>query len=413
MFMRHALTALLLTLLFATPVAHAQEGDMEYFDAFDGLQRIIARNWMAPLTVIESEEIQMLNEDGTPIASWRTDPIATPEPQSGIGQFTVFVYFFDSDEHASLGFERIDAETQETMRRDPRAPMTDDLPLGDIGDRAVGYMGNLTEDDVDVTYAFATVQDGPFVYQLFSISAGIDADSVMQDTAETLVRQPMNRMAEHYDPEGGSQGGLWSKFDSVDPDMPDGSTINDLIIYPLPEATPGASPVPESPRLDLDDPDSIAGLNTIDHLTYTADGDSTPSPGQTGVFRIDTWLLTFDSEVEVRDAAVALDNTLIEPFGIFRGRGGAVGFGEDLPPYSSLYEGYIEDRALPAGLGAVAVRQQGPTLAGVAIYAIEDESGPIAEALADTLLASGFPESGDSVLHDLVPSAEPDATPVS
>ncbi|HWV23285.1 MAG TPA: hypothetical protein VNZ58_03770 [Thermomicrobiales bacterium] len=406
-----ALIALLLT--SATPFASAQEGDMAYFDGFDGLQRIIGRTWMAPMTTILTSEVQMLNEQGTPMAGWRTEPLATPEPvtDATLGQLTVFIYLFDNDDHASAGLDRIDDETQETIRRDPRAPMTADLPLDGIGDRQIGYTGELEQENVTITYSFATVQDGPFVYQLFTMSANVDPVEVMRNTAETLVRQPMNRMAEQFDPNGGSRGGLWSKFDSLDPDVPADSTVSDLIVYPMPE--PEASPMPHGPRLDLADPDSIAGLVNLDQMRYTGEDNATPTADRPGVFRIDTWLLTFESEEAARDAAIALDNTLIEPFGIFRGRGGAMGFGDDLPPYSSVYEGYIQDRSLPPGNGVVVVRQDGSTLAGVAVYAIDVDPLPAAEDVADALLASGFPQEGDPILQDLVPITGPGATPES
>lgn len=402
----------------ATPLARAQQGDMAYFESFDGLQRIIARNWMAPLTMIETSETHMLNEEGTPIAGWREEPVSTPEPvtDATVGHFTAFVFLFDSDEHAATGFERIDDEMQETARRDLRAPMQDELVLDGIGDQAAGYMGDHAQDDITVTYAFATVQDGPFVYQLFAMTANVDPADVMRDAAETLIRQPMNRMAERFDPDGGSRGGLWSKLDSLHPDVPTGSDVIDLIIYPMPEATPGASPFPEAPRLDLDDPGSIAGLRSIDQARYVEAHGATPTPDVPGVFRIDAWVLTFDSTADAQAAAIPLGNALIAPFIIVTG--GASSTSDDTS--SAWYEGYIDDRSLPPGNGIVSILHFGESLYAVVVYAIDDDPHPVADAIMRGMTADSaippqdrLPATGDPVLKGLVPTAMPgpEATP--
>lgn len=406
--MRRLLTVMLLTVLVTSrPLAHAQEITVEGFEPMDGLDRAIARIWLAPMTMEIVEGGGMFNDQGTPIAEWQERPVATPEPQAGIAQFTVAILLFDSDDTAAAGMERIDAEMQETFRRDPRTPEMEPLPLNGIGDQATGSTGSLAEGDIVVDYTFATVQDGPFVYLISSTTGGIDAVSLVQETAESLVGAPMNRMAEQFDPDGGSRGGHWSKLDGVQPEMPEGSDIFHAILYPMPEATPDAS-VPEFPRLDLDDPDSITGLESIDRVTYTDGTGATPEGS--GMFRIDAWVLAFES-TETADAAILpLGNTLIEPFGIYSSGSSADSTGRF---GTAFYEGFIQDRSLPPGNSVVLIRQEGPVVAAVIVYAIDENPRSLAEAILPILIERGFPNEGEPVLQGLVPNEEPAATPAS
>lgn len=423
--MRRALTTLMITLLLAAsaPATYGQQGDMAYFDEFDGLQRVIARSWMAPLTYSSASSSQTveINNEGTPtvVSETFSTPSATPEPQTGIAMLNVFTYLFESDDHAASGFDRVDSDLQETISRDPRAPMLDDLPLEGIGDQAIGYTGDLTQDNITFTYTFATVQDGPFVYSLSGMFAGVDSTSLTRNYAEAMVRTPMNRMAEQYDQNGGSRGGLWAKLNAVEvePDMPDGSNITDLLIYPMPNATPNAN-LPEAPKLNLDDPSSIPNLDTIDHATYAAGESATPSPDQPGVFRIDIWILTFDSPDAAHTAGNALNNTLIAPFGIYSGGAGSSSeIGDTNSTFSAWNEGFIADRSLPAGNGVVLVQQDGPTLAGIAVYAIDEDPRPVADDIMQVMTSDSttppenrLPDPDDPVLQGPVPSVTPAAT---
>lgn len=412
--MRRLLAVLLLTaLVTSAPLAHAQEVTVTGFDPPEGIERAIGRWWMAPMTTVQTSGGAILNEDGTPVAEWRERPVATPtlDTPSGIGMFVVSVLLFDKDENAAAAFDLFDEDLQEDFRRNPRTPVMQDLPLDGIGDQAIGYIGEVTQDDITLTYAFATVQDGPFVYHLISESAGIDAVGLMQESAEAMVTAPMNRMAEQYDRDGGSRGGIWSKFDGVQPGMPEGSDIFDLIIYPEPLATPDAS-IPDFPRLDLDDPNSIAGLESIDQVTYTDGTGATPAADAAGVFRIDAMILEFDSPEAADAAVIALGNTLIEPFGITRGGGGVETEGEETIRAES-YEGYIDDRSLPAGNGVVLIRQEGPVVAAVVVYAVDEDPRSLAEDILPILLERGFPTEGEPMLQGLVPNEKLVATPAS
>jgi hypothetical protein len=247
--MRRWLTALLLPILLCAslPTAHAQQGDMEYFASFDGLERVIAKAWAAPITDTEPDSRT------TPVVAGRAEatPVATPVPHAsaGIEALSIFVYLFDSDVHAAAGFDRIDADLRKTVLGDPRAPMNEDLPLDGLGDQARAYMGELSMGDVTVEFTFATVQDGPFVYSLSGMFSGPNSAEVTRDFAQQLIDAKMDRMTEQYDQAGGSRGGLWSKLHGVQPDMPAGSTVIDFIIYPMPEATPAAAleALPDTP----------------------------------------------------------------------------------------------------------------------------------------------------------------------
>ncbi len=418
------LLPMLLALLVAAPLAlaHAQEGDMTYFEEFDGLERIIARSWMAPVTALASTKAETveINEQGTPVVVTSTEstPAATPEPPAAIATLSIFVHLFDSDEHAATGFERIDAELQERREHDSSAPMQEDLPLDGIGDQARGYTGDIPHGDGAITYTFATVQDGPFVYSLTGMFNGGDGSALTAGYAESLIAAPMDRMAEQYDPEGGSRGGLWSKLNAVEPEMPEGSTVTDLIIFPMDMATPQPS-LFDPPALDLDDPGSIDGLATIDHASFVQPDGATPVAGEGGVFRIDAWVLTFDTTDAAVDAVSPLATALGEPFAISSGRGSVQGHG-DTTATTDIREGRISDRSLPAGNGIVSVLQNGEVVYAVVVYATDGNPDPVADRVMRGMTGAStvppqerLPSTGDDALERLVPveTATPVATP--
>jgi hypothetical protein len=231
--MPRAFRALLITtlLLAASLHASAQQGDLEYFESLDGLQRVIARSWSAPFPGMEPADAAIASPAATPAAT----PAAATGADAGIMNISIFVYFFDSDETAAAGYERIDADLARTREVDRRAPMEDVLPLDGIGDRANGFMGELAQGDTTYTFTFGTVLDGPFVYSISGMFAGDNGPELTRDYLGAMVGAPMDRMAEQYDCHGRSRGGLWSKLNGVQPSMPEGSGVADFVVYPMPE----------------------------------------------------------------------------------------------------------------------------------------------------------------------------------
>src|SRR5699024_3824664 len=177
---------------------------------------------------------------------------------------------------------------------------------------------------------------------------------------------------------------------------------------------------PQAPKLDLDDPGSITGLATIGHANYTQPGGATPAPDQPGVFRIDAWILIFDSEDEARTGETALENTLIEPFGIIGGGTSQTGNAE--ATIAHWDEGYIDHRSLPPGNGIVYMLREQDTVYAAVVYAIDDDPRPVAEDIIHAMTADStvppddrLPQSGVPALHGLVLSATPapPATPAT
>jgi hypothetical protein len=229
--MRRSLSVLLLALILGTSplTAHGQQGDMEYFASLDGLQRVIARSWSAPFPGMEPPA------NATPPASPAASPVASPESDAGIMNISIFIYLFDSDETSAAGYERIDADLARTREVDRNAPMEDSLPLDGVGDQANGFMGELAQGDTTYTFTFGTVLDGPFVYSISGMFAGDTGPNLTRDYLDAMVGAPMDRMAEQFDRNGGSRGGLWSKFNGVQPPMPEGSGVADFLVYQMPE----------------------------------------------------------------------------------------------------------------------------------------------------------------------------------
>ena len=425
--MRKLLTALLLTVMLGSSLltTRAQEADMAYFASFDGLDRVIARSWMAPMVFDDAATPQPA---GTPMAS---TPAATPVTPPQIASFSVFVFLFDSDEHAATGWERLDNDLQKTVAQDSRAPMDQDLPLDDIGSQARGYAGDLTINNITTSHTFATVQDGPFVYSLTGMFSGEDGIAETQTWAEALVAAPMDRMTEQFQPDGTSRGGLWHKLNAVQPEMPENSTVIDFLVYPMENATPIASVKAVTLSMQSGNLANIPGIQDAHGVTYeqgataaTPVADSaTPIAEQSGVVRISTWIMTFDSEQSASNAVSPLANTLSYPVDV---NASSISQSQSNGAFltSSVQSGTIIDRALPEGLATINVQQVENTVYAVAVFTIDGDPSPIAEDLVqymmdtpasdteETANADGtaeggiwdrFPQPGDPLLDGTTP----------
>lgn len=412
--MPRALRALLIaTLLLSSALpAAAQEGDAAYFESFDGLQRVVGRSWMAPITIIESSTSEQFNEHGTPIPGTLrvSTPAATPVPESGVGMLAIFVFLFDTDEHAGAAWERIDADMQKTVERDPRAPMMEDLPLDGVGDQALGYMGDLTTDGVTVRHTFATVQDGPFVYSISGMFSGVDGAGLTREYAGALVTARMDHMAEQFDPDGSSRGGIWSKLNAVQPEMPDGSTVTDLEIWPLPEGA-----IEEPAPLTMDDVAAFPGVLEIEGMTYVPVGDQEEgSPA-----RIEAWIIETDTIEAGSMVVFTVADVLATPIAVIASENSFESSGDETKVLMVM-EGYVTDDAMPEGNAAVVVRQVGTTIYAAVVYAPDDTTRRIADNMVETMIEAPagdpgdrFPQEGDGVLRGLVPVRAPAATPES
>lgn len=414
--MPRLLRILLIATLFLTPAAGgaAQGGDAAYFESLDGLQRVVARSWMAPVTVIVLEErIQDLDEQGTPIPGTLviSTPAASPAPSSGVAMLSIFVFLFDSDANAMAGWKRLDSDLQEMVRRDPRAPMMEDLPLGSIGDQARGYMGNLETDAVTTYHTFATVQSGPFVFSIAGTFAGTDGADLTRQYAGSLASAPMDRMAEQYSPDGTSRGGIWSTLNAVQPALPEGSSVTDLEIWPLPE---GAAREPAA--VTMDEIGTLPGVEDIAGTTYL------PDQGVAGVgpSRIDAWIIETSSVEDGSLLIYAVADALGEPIAVIGSENGFEGSGEETEVRVAL-EGFVTDDAMPEGNASVVVRQVGTTIYVAVVYAPNDMTRKVADNVVQAMidapdsgpLEGRFPEAGDGVLRGLVPAGPLPATPVA
>lgn len=408
--MPRALRALLIaTLLLSSPLhVAAQVGDVAYFESFDGLQRIVARSWMAPMTMTTESRSWELDEQGTPIPGTLqvSTPAATPAPQSGVGMLAIFVYLFDSDDNAADAWDRLDADLQKTVERDPRAPMMEDLPLEETGDQARGYMGDLTTEHVTVRHTFATVQEGPFVYSITGMFSGVDAAGLTRDYAEALVGAPMDRMAEQFSPDGTSRGGIWSKLNGVQPEMPEGSMVGDLEIWPIPEGA-----IEEPAALSMDDIAAFPGVESIAGVTYLPEDAEAPGPA-----RIEAWIVETNSVESGSIAVYAVADALGAPIAVIASENAIESDGDKV---LVAHEGFVTDDAMPEGNASVVVQQVGTTIYAAVVYAPDDTTRRIADnviasmmdAPADGEVHERFPQEGDGVLRGLVPADTLPATP--
>lgn len=414
----------------ATPVT--AQGDFELAD-LDGLQRAVARYWMAPMTVSESRVVSEINEQGTPTGEYGAEwvPVGTPDPTSlsGTALLAVIVAEFDTQGNADAAFDRFDESYQELFRRDPRTPEMTELSLEGIGDRAHGYAGRVTQDEVVLDSAYATVQDGHFVYSLVAQFVGLDVEEQVASIMRALVTADAGVGDGEFRQDGSSGGGLWEKLALVEPVLVEGSIVTDIGLHP-PSETPPVRPedAPEPPRVDLDNPASIEGIESLHHRSYGPGGDhATPDSAVSGIFRIDVWIMTFDSPRRASDAEVGISNTLMEGIGVYASEGQATADEGGTTTRTSINEGFIQDPSLPPGNAVVHVTQAGSTVYGVVAYAVELDPKPVASgviewmvgtpasAVSETTSSDGastggvwarFPEAGDPILDGLVPMSD-------
>lgn len=358
-------------------------------------------------------------------------PAATPVTPPQIDSLSVFVFLFDSDDNAATGWERLDTDLQKTIKQDSRAPMGQDLPLDDIGSQARGYTGELTINNITTIHTFATVQDGPFVYSITGMFSGEDGTALTQTWAEALVAAPMDRMTEQFNPDGTSRGGLWHKLNAVQPEMPEDSSVTDFLVYPMENATPMASVKAVTLSMQSGNLADIPGIQAAHGVTYEQGGtaatpvadSATPIAGQSGVVRISTWIMTFDSEQSASNAVSPLANTLSYPVNV-NSSSIAQSQSNGVLLTSSVQSGTIIDRALPEGLATINVQQVESTVYAVAIFTTDGDPAPIAQDLVQYMIdtpasdaeesvnsdgtAEGgiwdrFPQPGDPLLDDTVP----------
>lgn len=413
--MPRAIRALLIaTLLLPSSVlAAAQGGDSIYFASFEGLQRVVARSWMAPITTtMEESRTQDLDDQGTPIPGTLqvSTPSATPAPQRGVGMLSVFVFLFDSDENAATGWERLDDDLQTMVERDPRAPMMESLPLDGVGDQARGSMGDLTSGGITVRHTFATVQDGPFVYSIAGMFSRVDGAALTRGYAEALVTARMDRMVEQFHPDGTSRGGIWSKLNGVQPEMPQGTTITDLDIWPMPEGA-----IEEPAALMMEDIAAFPGVLDIAGITYLPEVDDGAGPS-----RIDAWIIETSSVQEATLLTVMVVEALGSPVAVIASESGFAGSGEETEILVA-HEGFVIDDTMPESNAAIVVRQAATTIYAVVVYAPDDTTRQVADDVVATMIAAPadgapdrrFPQAGDEVLRGLVPAGPLPATPVA
>lgn len=392
--MPRALRVLLIaTLLLPSAMdAAAQEGETAYFESLDGLQRVVARSWGAPALM------PSVVSGGTPASGESSGPVL----------LSIFVFLFDTDDHAAVGWERIDADLQKTREQDRSAPMSEDVPLEGVGDQARGYMGELGGTDRRMTYTFATVQDGPFVYSLTGMFPGDDAASLTRAYAEALVGARVDRMVEQFRPDGTSRGGIWSKLNGVQPGMPDGTLVTDLEIWPIPE---GAGQEPAA--VTMDDIAFFPGVGNVAGMTYLP-GEGAPAGGPS---RIDAWIVETSSVEEGSLLIYAVADVLSSPILTLASENSFAGSGEETEVLVAM-EGVVTDDAMPEGNASVVVRQVGTTIYAAVVYAPDDTTRRIADNVVEAMidapdgdLHARFPDAGDGVLRGLVPAGPLPATP--
>lgn len=267
-----AILTTLLALAIATP-ASAQQGDADWFASFAGLDRVVSRTWT-------------WSPPATPPPATVT-PAGEPVPAT----LAVFLYVFDSDDHAATGWQRLEDERERMLTSDPNAPAPEPLDLDSIGDQAAGGRGTVPLPGQPIATGFATVRNGPYVASIAVQTPDNDAASLTVDAANAFAGSRPNRTAETFNPDGTSSGGIWAMLNAIDPPVPNPRVV-DLQIYPQEAAPPASTPM--APIVDVP---SLPGIRFGGIRSYlNLDGVDTPA------LLLTTQLLAFDSDRHAGEA---------------------------------------------------------------------------------------------------------------
>lgn len=437
----------LLALIAPQTQASAQSGDATWLEGVDGLQTAIGRSWMSPISYVTESTVTEFNELGTPISTTTTTSSpATPEPddQAVIMMMSALIFELDTPELAQQALEIMNFEQIQQLERDPRAPVMNEFLPEKLGDMAFGHEGiyDVPESEMQLGVVYLMVQDGTYVYQIFGMFLPGDHIGIATGVAEDMISVDASDDAPVYDVNGNSTGGNWEKLNAIDVYMPEGSTVNDLEVYPVdPDSVIGDSQV--VPQIDLANMAGVPGLSGSWSITYQSHaltelvGSPVASPD--GVYNIELWVLEFNDPTNASAAAFAMDVALTEPLGVVSTEGSGFETSEGESGITLVNSGFVRDRALPEGDAATVVTVTGSTVYAARVYAngpaptplaqklvqymVDTEPGADAEVVDGTVATGGmwmkFPASGSDLVAGLevitvsreLPMATPVATP--
>lgn len=441
-----SIVAMLALLIPGTGVA--QSGDATWLNNQDGLQTAIGRSWMAPVVFTSESTLTEFNEAGTPVSevSWSEEPSSTPvvTDEMQTQMLSALIYEFDSADNAADALDVFNSEQLEQLKRDLRAPATNEFDPG-LGDKAYGHEGvyepiDFEGESSEWAIVYVLVQHDNLIYQIFGQFVPGNHTEIATGVAENMLQADAGDADPVYDMAGNSTGGLWEKLNAVQIAMPPESTVADLEIYPpADDAVMGDSVM--VPQIDLANLAAVPGLDGSWHVTYGPADSGTPAATPAGVphgvFNIELWVMEFADPTHATAAAFSLNNTLIEPLGIVSGGSGSFGDG-DSQHLTMENTGFVRDRSLPEGDAAVVIVADGSTLYAARVYANELAPTPIARNLVDSMMSASvddeleannesgtggmwqrFPHAGSDELRGLEPiviryddpSQQPVATP--
>lgn len=408
--MRRTLVTIVALFALITPLPQvgAQSGDATWLESLDGLQTAIGRSWMGPITEVVETTTTEFNELGTPIASETTrTTTATPETDvtSEIIMMSALVFEFDSPEHANQSLQIMNTDQMSQLERDPLAPEMNEFLPEKLGDMAYGHQGSYTVPDIEQELAvvYLMVQDGPYVYQIFGVIIAGDHIGIATGVAENMVAAKPGEEAPIYDMAGTSTGGNWEILNDIQLDMPEGSFVNDIEVYPVdPDSVIGDSQV--VPAIDLERLSDTPGLSTSRFVSYQSHEVTelvgTPATAPDGVYNIELWVLEFNDPTSASAAAFAMDAALAEPLGIVSTEGSGFETSDGETGITLVNTGFVRERSLPEGDAATVVVVSGSTVYAARVYANGPAPTPLAQKIVQYMIdtpASSEPETVDGV----------------
>lgn len=154
------------------------------------------------------------------------DPSAIIAPdEPGLFILSARVYAFDTEEHASTGWE----STVESTAIESEVPTGSDKvtfeeeEIDDLGDRAwVTILAAETPDGETGHFRMIYIQEGTMLYTVSAIAGSEDGTAIADDLAREMVDREPGDGEEAFSRDGTSTGGVWDLLPATGDDVLDG-----------------------------------------------------------------------------------------------------------------------------------------------------------------------------------------------
>jgi len=189
-------------------------------DTFAGIEAAVDRTWGLDIAAMMAATPDLQPED----------------VEGGVTVLSAMVVRFDTDANARTGYDTFQAGigAQLLNMAQGGTPTVADEPVSDLGDVASAATLTTTTPDQDTYLRFLLVQEGRYLFVVYTLATTSEEAAIADDLAQYLVDEGEEEGDEAiHVAEGGSTGGLWGFMPSDDTVLLRGLVpISDQTLYP-------------------------------------------------------------------------------------------------------------------------------------------------------------------------------------